>query len=112
MESTTKGIGNVGIKARIKQLIALIVVILAGILVSQTVQAQGYHRSKSNHFKVKYRSQIKMNDRACVVLAKKRTTETSATTFKLFTRKPKYRPQAEVDAPVARASKKGEIIHR
>lgn len=100
MAGFSKGIANVGIRSRLKQIIALMVIIFVGILISQAVQAQGYHKSKSRHYKTKYRSQIRMNDRACHVLNRKRSEEPKAASLAIFKRKPKYKPQAEVDGTI------------
>lgn len=111
MEGVSKGIANGGIKGRIKQVLILITVILIGILISQAAQAQSFHKAKAKHYKSKYRSQIKMNDRACLVLAKKkRSEEPKKALFAFLKRKPKLKPQAEVDGPAySRSNRKQQI---
>lgn len=94
-----KGLGNVNFSNRIKQIVVLVVVILVGILISQSLQAQDFHKSKAKHFKSKYKTQIKGNSKACHILAKRRTEEPKKKFFAFLKAKPKYTPQAEVDAP-------------
>jgi hypothetical protein len=93
---------NIGIKNRVKQVLILVALILAGIVISQSLQAQDFHKSKAKHFKNKYRAQIKINSKVCFILAKKRTQEPRQPFFAFLQGKPKptkYKPQAEVDAP-------------
>lgn len=106
MEGLSKGIANAGIKNRIKQIIVLLTVIFIGILISQAVQAQSYHKAKARHYKSKYKTQIKTNHRACNILERKRTEEPKTAVAIFSRRKPKYKPQAEVDAPTAMLSRK------
>lgn len=111
MEGMSKGIANAGIKSRIKQILVLVLIIMIGILISQAVQAQSYHKSKARHYKAKYRSQIKTNNRACAILVNKRAAETRQPLFASFKRKPKHTPQAEVDGPsYSRVVRKESII--
>ncbi len=98
MESA-KGLSNVNIKGRVKQILVLLAVILAGIAISHSTHAQSYHRSNAKHFRNKYKIQIKNNDKVCTILAKKRTQEPKKPLFSFLKSKPKYKPQAEVDAP-------------
>jgi hypothetical protein len=93
---------NVSIKSRVKQVLILVALILAGITISQSLQAHDFHTSKAKHFKSKYKSQIKINSKVCFILAKKRTREPKQSFFAFLQGKPKpakYKPQAEVDAP-------------
>jgi len=93
---------NISIKSRVKQVLVLVALILAGIVISQSLQAQDFHRSKAKHFKSKYKSQIKINSKVCTILAKKRTHEPKQPLFAFLQGKPKpakYKPQAEVDPP-------------
>jgi hypothetical protein len=101
MES--RGISNVNLKSRIKQIVVLIAVIFIGVLVSQAVQAQGkYHFKNATFTKIKYHRLMK-SEKACSILAKKRHQKPKSTTF-ASNRKPKYRPMAEMDAPGTRRS--------
>ncbi|MFO0507991.1 MAG: hypothetical protein ACK5YS_03880 [bacterium] len=93
---------NISIKSRVKQVLVLAALILAGIAISQSLQAQDFHKSKARHFKSKYKSQIKINSKVCFILAKKRTQEPKQPFFAFLQGKPKpakYKPQAEVDPP-------------
>ncbi|MCE2893580.1 MAG: hypothetical protein LW721_04020 [Flammeovirgaceae bacterium] len=93
---------NINLRSRVKQIMVLAALILAGIVISQSLQAQDFHRSKAKHFKSKYKSQIKINSKVCFILAKKRTQEPKQSFFAFLQGKPKpakYKPQAEVDAP-------------
>ncbi len=96
------GPANINLKSRIKQILILGAIILLGIIISQSVQAQDYQKSKAKHFKTKYKAQIKLNYLACTILAKKRLQEPKRPLFAFLNAKPKpkkYKPQAEVDAP-------------
>jgi hypothetical protein len=93
---------NVSIKSRVKQVLILVALILAGITISQSLQAHDFRTSKAKHFKSKYKSQIKINSKVCFILAKKRTREPKQSFFAFLQGKPKpakYKPQAEIDAP-------------
>jgi hypothetical protein len=93
---------NINLRSRVKQLLVLAALILAGIVISQSVNAKGFHKSKAKHFKSKYKSQIKINSKVCFILAKKRTQEPKQPFFAFLQGKPKpakYKPQAEVDPP-------------
>lgn len=94
-----RGPSNIDFNGRIKQIVVLIVVILVGILISQSLQAQDFHKSKAKHFKAKYKTQIRGNSKACHILAKRRTEEPKKNFFAFLKAKLKYTPQAEVDAP-------------
>lgn len=50
-----KGLANMNLKSRLKQIVVLIIVILFGITISQSLHAQNFHQSKSKHFKSKYK---------------------------------------------------------
>jgi len=96
------GPANVSLKSRIRQILILAVIILAGIIISQSVQAQDYQKSKAKNFKTKYKSQIKLNNKACTILAKRRLQEPKRPLLAFLNAKPKtqkYKPQAEVDPP-------------
>ena len=80
-----KDIANTKIVSRIKQVLILAVIILIGIIISIASQAQ-----PPKHFKAKY---------ACSELNKKRNKTENTKVVQVSTRKPKYRPMAEVDPP-------------
>jgi hypothetical protein len=94
-----KGLSNINLKSRLRQIAVLVVVILIGVLISSSLQAQNFHKAKVRHYKAKYRTQIKGNAHACDVLAKKRSKQPKQPMFAFLKAKPKYKPQAEVDAP-------------
>lgn len=94
-----KGLSNINFRVRLKQLLILGAIILAGMAISNSLQAQSYHQLKAKHFKDKFKKQIRQNDRVCTILAKKRTQEPKQPLFAFLKGKPKYKPQAEVDAP-------------
>lgn len=105
MESS-KGIANIGIKNRIRQFLILTAAIITGIIITQSVQAQGYHKAKAHHYKHKYRNQIKLNDRACNILAKKRVQEPHQPSFAFSRHASKPKPMAEIDTPAQSNRKK------
>ena len=94
---TSKGLSNINMKSRIKQVAVLLMAIMVGIAISYTTHAQSYHSANSKHFKNKYKSQIKLNSKVCTILTKKRTAEPKRPLLAFLKSKPKYRPQAEVD---------------
>jgi hypothetical protein len=94
-----KGLSNINIKSRLKQLLVFFAIMVVGIIISMTTQAQSYHQAKAKHYKIKYKKQIRQNDNVCTILAKKRTQEPKQSMFAFLKSKPKYKPQAEVDAP-------------
>jgi uncharacterized membrane protein YfhO len=104
----TKGLANINLGRRVKQIVVLIIIILVGVIISTATQAQDYHKSKSKHFKTKYKAQIKSNAHVCDILAKKRNKQSRQPMFAFLKSKPKYKPQAEIDAPahVRTASRK------
>ena len=95
----SKSLSNINIKGRLRQAIILITIILVGMAISNSIQAQDFHKAKSKHFKSKYRTQIRTNSKACAILARKRTHEPKKPMFAFLRTKPKYKPQAEVDSP-------------
>lgn len=80
-----KDIANAKIASRIKQVLILAAIILIGIMISIATQAQ-----PPKHFKAKY---------ACSELNKKRNRTENKKVVQVSTRKPKYKPMAEVDPP-------------
>lgn len=95
MES--KGISNVNLKARLRQILVLAIVIVIGVLISQAVQAKDHGKAGRS---VKSRSyQTVSSHRACKILAKKRMPKRVAATR---SRKSKVRPMAEIDTPTNR----------
>lgn len=98
MEQSPRGISNVGIRSRLKQLIVLIIAIVVGVLLSQTVNAQNgppRYRHAKHYFKVH-----KSGEKTCQILSKKRTQQPKA--HSVASRRPKFRPMPEVDSPTAR----------
>jgi hypothetical protein len=106
-EEGSKGLANVGIKGRIRQLLILLIAIILGVIISSALNAQDFHKAKKHYFKIKYKTQIRQAHRECDILNKKRNARTKAPLFATQSRKPKYKPQAEVDTPGA--SKTGPV---
>ena len=92
-------ISNAGLRSRLKQAVILAVIILIGIIISHAAGAQNFHQAKSKHFRAKYRTQIKWAAHACSTIEKRRTKKDAKPVFAFLKGKPKYQPQAEVDAP-------------
>lgn len=100
MEQQSNGISNGDLKTRLTQIVVLLIAILIGILISSAVDAQDqFHRAKTKHFKARYKTQIRQADNACALLNKKRMQKPRAQHFAFLNRKPKYKPQAEIDTP-------------
>jgi len=95
MDQTPRGISNVSIRSRVKQFIILIVAIFIGVIISQTVKAQS---GPPRYRHAKHQIRIpKSEKKACEILAKKREQPHNQTV--VASRKPRFRPMAEVDAP-------------
>lgn len=110
---TTKKLSNVEIKTRIRQILLLIVVILIGVIISVSAEAQSFHKANRQHFKEKYKAQISVGNKACDILNKKRTARPRTPLFaSLLRRKPKYKPQAEVDTPVVQTQSRTPKFRR
>ncbi len=103
MEQQSNGISNGDLKTRLTQIVVLLMAILIGILISSAVGAQDqFHRAKTKHFKARYKTQIRQADNVCTILNKKRMQKPRAQHFAFLNRKPKYKPQAEIDTPADR----------
>ena len=94
-----KGLANINLNKRLKQILVLFAVMLVAMALSSTLQAQNYHQSKAKHYKSKFKKEIRQNHKVCTILAQKRTQGVKQPLFAFLKSKPKYRPQAEVDAP-------------
>ncbi|GIV36192.1 MAG: hypothetical protein KatS3mg032_0571 [Cyclobacteriaceae bacterium] len=81
-----RGVANVHLASRLKQILVLITMIILGILFAGETRAQ---QPRYKVFKSK---------KACVILARKRSQPDN---LKVLAKKVKYRPQAEVEAPAA-----------
>ena len=104
-------ISNAGLRSRLRQAVILAIIILIGIIISHAVSAQNFQQAKSKYFKAKYRTQIKWAAHACAIIEKKRTKREPKPIFAFLKGKPKYQPQAEVDAPTwANRGKKENLI--
>lgn len=86
-EDTTKSLLRVQLSDRMREIIALMVVIVLGILLS-TAQANA-QEPKHRIYKAK---------KACTVLARKRN---QTENIRVFAKKVKYKPMAEAEPPVA-----------
>jgi cytochrome c556 len=108
----SKYLSNVGWKGRVKQILILLVVILLGMIISSTLDAQDFHKAQKRHAKAKYR--LHTSGQECAILIRKGKSPRKASQFAANYRKPKhkarpevvarisqhkYKPQAEVDAP-------------
>lgn len=81
-----RGVANVHLASRLKQIVVLITMIILGILFAGETRAQ---QPRHRVFKSK---------KACVVLARKRS---QSDNLKVMAKKVKYKPQAEMEAPAA-----------
>ncbi len=81
-----KILSNVHIASRMRQLVALIIAIILGMLITGNAQAQ------------EPRYKMYKSKKACMVLARKRS---QSENLKVQARKVKYKPQAEMEAPAA-----------
>ena len=99
MSEASRNLPNIRHRSKIKQILVLMVAILLGIIISSAVNAQDFQKAQKHHFKVKYKTQINQASQECAILNKKRNTPRKAQVFAAHSRKPKYKPQAEVDAP-------------
>jgi hypothetical protein len=88
MES--RGISNINLRSRLKQILLLVLAIFIGVLISQAVQAQHQWPGKS-----RYHRQIKSN-RVCSILSTKRNKMPKAPLF-ASNRKPRQKAMAEID---------------
>jgi hypothetical protein len=107
-----KGLSNVSVKSRLTQVAVLVIVILLGVLISGSLQAQNFHRAKAKHYKAKYRTQIKGNASACDILAKRRMKQPKQPLFGFLRSKPIYKPQAEVAAPAYVHTAKNSAVNK
>jgi hypothetical protein len=87
-EADFREIANGQIASRLKQAVVLILIILIGILISNSVQAQ---TPKHKVYKAKT---------MCNILHRKRTKADTKRVF-VSAKKPKYKPMAEVEAPAS-----------
>src|SRR6185295_16290053 len=99
MREASRNLPNIGRRSKIKQFLVLIIAILLGMIVSSVVNAQDFQKAQKRHFKVKYKTQINQASQECAILNKKRNNPRKSQVFAAHSRKPKYKPQAEVDAP-------------
>ena len=80
-----------------KQWVALVLVIMIGILISTTVNAQHtYHKQKARHYKSRFRSQVSDYTHACNILEKKKNQKPKSSSRFASGRKSESRPIAEV----------------
>ncbi len=102
-ELNLKEITNAKVASRMKQVLVLVAIILIGIMISLSTQAQ-----PPRQFKAKY---------ACNKLSKKRNQSENTKVVRVSTHKPKYKRMAEMEAPkyyrpsakVEKASKRKEL---
>ena len=100
MKAALGSLSNVGRKGRINQTWVLIIAILLGVIVSfSAVDAQDFNKASKRHFKARYKQQINLAPQECAVLNQKRKVLREATESTANYRRPRYKPQAEVDPP-------------
>ena len=99
MSEASRNLPGIGRKSKIKQFLVLIIAILLGLIISSVVNAQEFQKAQKRHFKVKYKTQINQASQECHILNRKRNQPHKSKDFATHSRKPKYKPQAEVDAP-------------
>jgi 5-bromo-4-chloroindolyl phosphate hydrolysis protein len=103
MSEASRNLPNISWKSRIRQILILTVAILLGLIISNALNAQDFQKAQKRHFKAKYKTQINLASQECKILNKKRNTAQKTPhkvqLFAAHSRKPKYKPQAEVDAP-------------
>jgi hypothetical protein len=99
-EMDFKDIANVKISSRIKQVVVLVLIILIGILISNAVQAQ------------QPRHKVYKDKAVCNILHKKRN-KTENRKVIVAAQKKKYKPMAEMEAPVsARSNSRNERVNK
>ena len=96
MSKGFKGMSNVDMKGRIRQVLLLIGAVILGIIISCSAQAQDFHKAKKRHFKAKYKTQINLSKHECAILDRKRNSIPKPT---LVATKSKWKPKAEIDEP-------------
>ncbi len=96
MKAGAKKVSNVGMKARVRQMLILVIAILVGVIISCAAEAQDFHKAKKRHFKAKYKTQINHGN-SCHILNKKRNAKHKTPVFASLHHKSKVKPQAEVD---------------
>ncbi|MGE0772860.1 MAG: hypothetical protein AB7K37_14185 [Cyclobacteriaceae bacterium] len=92
----SRRVTNVGMGSRLRQFIILVIVILAGMMISNVVSAQNYHRAHKRWNKSKYIGQVRTQKRACVLLFKKSISEPKSKKH-LAGRRTRQKPMAEVE---------------
>lgn len=92
----SRRVTNVGMGSRLRQFIILVIVILAGMMISNAVNAQNYQRAHKRWNKSKYISKVRTQKRACVLLFKKSISEPKANR-QVAGRRTRQKPMAEVD---------------
>src|SRR6267378_3474920 len=97
MSEASRNLPSISWRSKIKQILVLMVAILLGIIISTAINAQDFQKAQKRHFKAKYKTQINLASRECQILNKKRNHPRKTQEFAAHSRKPKYKPQAEVD---------------
>jgi len=107
---TKKQPTNIEITSRIRQFIVLILAIVAGMIISSSLEAADFRRATTRHHRQKYRAQFRRSGKECRLLAYKRDTPPKTTYF--ASRPPKRRPQAEVGESPGRVQVAGAPQNR
>lgn len=83
-----------------RQFLILILVIVFGMIISVSVNAQsGYKKCNARFYKSKYKAQINQYANACNLLEHKRTHKPKVNNRLATLTKPKYKPLAEINSP-------------
>lgn len=101
---------NVGIRSRRRQVVVLIVAILAGMVIASSLEASDFRRANDRHYRQKYRAQIRRAGKECRMLARNRNTPPKATIFAAH--KPKRKAQPEVGEAYGQAQTPGAPQNR
>jgi len=99
MKVMTKGLANPGSKCIMNQIFIAMGAILLGMIISCTVQAQDFYKANRRYFKERYHAQISKAEKECAILHRKRKVHHKVSLLAFRSRKPKFKPQAEVDGP-------------
>ena len=92
-----KDVSNVRMKSRIRQLMILLTAILMGIIISSALRAEDFNKANARHYKRKYKTQIRLAGKECIILNKKRNEHPKSPLFAFH--KLKYKPLPEVNDP-------------
>lgn len=96
----TKQLAQINISRRLRQVGWLVVLVLIGIAISVSTSAQSrFTKKKAQSVKARYKQQESHSPRACNLLQRKRNETENTRVVARKSRKPRYKPTAEVDPP-------------